>query len=147
MPRLTPFILLLTTASLLAQSKSPATSAGALTNAIGMEFVRIEPGEFMMGCSAGDSECKADERPAHRVRITKRFEIGRYEVTQAQWMRVMNANPSTMKSDDRPVEMVTRPEAQDFLARLNGRNDGYRYRLPTEAEWDTPRVRGHPAPE
>ncbi len=42
-------------------------------NAVGMEFVKIAPGEFMMGCSTGDSECQADEKPAHRVQITKAF--------------------------------------------------------------------------
>lgn len=45
------------------------------------EFVKIPPGEFMMGCSAGDSECFDWEKPAHRIRITKEFELGRYEVT------------------------------------------------------------------
>jgi formylglycine-generating enzyme required for sulfatase activity len=101
-----------------------------------MEFVKIAPGEFMMGCSAGDIDCNDDEKPQHRVQITKPFEIGKYEVTQAQWQDVMGSNPSTMKGNDRPVETVTKVEAQDFLDRLNARNDGYHYRLPTEAEWE-----------
>ena len=105
-------------------------------NAAGMEFVRIQPGEFMMGCSVGDTECKADEQPSHLVRITKAFEIGKYEVTQAQWTSVVGSNPSTMKGDNRPVETVTKPEAERFLALLNERHDGYRYRLPSEAEWE-----------
>jgi formylglycine-generating enzyme required for sulfatase activity len=105
-------------------------------NAIGIEFVRIAPGEFTMGCSAGDNDCTADEKPAHRVQITKAFELGRYEVTQAQWQAVMGSNPATIKGDDRPVESVSRDEARDFLARLTARNDGFRYRLPTEAEWE-----------
>jgi formylglycine-generating enzyme required for sulfatase activity len=89
-----------------------------------------------MGCSSGDGACDVDEKPAHRVQITKAFEIGKYEVTQAQWQAVMGSNPSTIKGDDRPVETVSKNEAHDFLARLNARNDGYRYRLPTEAEWE-----------
>jgi formylglycine-generating enzyme required for sulfatase activity len=101
-----------------------------------IEFVRIAPGEFMMGCSTADDACDADEKPAHRVRITKAFEIGKYEVTQAQWQAVMGSNPSTIKGDDHPVETVSKNDAHDFLARLNARNDGYRYRLPTEAEWE-----------
>jgi formylglycine-generating enzyme required for sulfatase activity len=105
-------------------------------NAIGMEFVKIAPGEFTMGCSTDDSGCTAEEKPAHRVQITKGFEIGKYEVTQAQWRAVMGSNPSTTKGDDRPVETVSRDDARDFLARLNARNDGYKYRLPTEAEWE-----------
>ena len=63
----------------------------ALKNAIGMEFVKIPAGEFMMGCSPGDNSCKNDEKPQHQVRITKAFEMGKYEVTQAQWKAVMNA--------------------------------------------------------
>ena len=101
-----------------------------------MEFVKIAPGEFIMGCSTGDNDCKADEKPAHRVQITKAFEIGKYEVTQAQWQAVMGSNPSTIKGDDHPVETVSKNDAHDFLARLNARNDGYKYRLPTEAEWE-----------
>jgi formylglycine-generating enzyme required for sulfatase activity len=116
--------------SALAQSPNPAK------NAIGMEFVKIAPGEFVMGCSMGDNNCSADESPAHRVQITKAFEIGKYEVTQSQWMGVMGSNPSTIKGDDHPVETVSKDDAHDFLARLNARNDGYRYRLPTEAEWE-----------
>lgn len=101
-----------------------------------IEFVKIAPGEFMMGCSTGDNDCTEDEKPAHRVQITKPFEIGKYEVTQSQWRSVMGSNPSTMRGDDHPVETVSRDEARDFLARLTARNDGYRYRLPTEAEWE-----------
>jgi formylglycine-generating enzyme required for sulfatase activity len=101
-----------------------------------IEFVRIAPGEFNMGCATGDEACDADEKPAHRVLITKAFEIGKYEVTQAQWQAVMGSNPSAIKGDNRPVETISKNEAHDFLARLNARNDGYRYRLPTEAEWE-----------
>jgi formylglycine-generating enzyme required for sulfatase activity len=105
-------------------------------NALGMEFVKIAPGEFVMGCSTDDPACVADEKPAHRVQLTKPFEIGRYEVTQAQWQAVMGSNPSTVKGDDHPVETVSKNDVHDFLAKLNARNDGYVYRLPTEAEWE-----------
>jgi formylglycine-generating enzyme required for sulfatase activity len=103
---------------------------------IGMEFVQVNPGEFMMGCSVGDIDCNADERPIHHVKITKLFQIGKFEVTQAQWTGVMGSNPSTMKGDDRPVETVNKDEAHQFLSKLNAQNDGYRYRLPSEAEWE-----------
>jgi formylglycine-generating enzyme required for sulfatase activity len=99
-------------------------------------YVPIAPGEFLMGCSAGESECGEDEKPAHRVAITKGFEIARHEVTQAVWQAVMGTNPSTFKASDRPVEQVSWNDVQEFLAALNGRRDGYRYRLPTEAEWE-----------
>jgi formylglycine-generating enzyme required for sulfatase activity len=105
-------------------------------NGIGMEFVKIAPGEFTMGCSPGDNTCTEDEKPAHHVQITKTFEIGKFEVTQAQWMAVMGSNPSTVKGDDHPVETVSKNDVHDFLTKLNARNDGYKYRLPTEAEWE-----------
>ena len=109
---------------------------GTLKNSIGMEFVKISAGEFMMGCSTGDNSCKADEKPQHQVRITKALEMGKYEVTQAQWKAVMNANESDFVGDNNPVENVTRAEAIAFANRLSMRNDGYKYRLPTEAEWE-----------
>src|SRR5262245_49948774 len=129
MKRILPVALLLLTCSLLAQKLSDQTSSE-------MQFVKIAPGEFMMGCSVGDIDCNDDERPIHRVQITKSFEIGKYEVTQAQWQAVMASNPSTIKGDDHPVETISKNEAHDFLNKLNERNDGYHYRLPTEAEWE-----------
>jgi formylglycine-generating enzyme required for sulfatase activity len=117
-------------------SVSQKPVVGGLRNAIGMDFVKIAPGEFMMGCSKDDKECNPDENPRHRVQISKGFEIGKYEVTQAQWVAVMQNNPSSNKGDTRPVETVSKLEAQDFITKLNAMNDGYRYRLPTEAEWE-----------
>jgi formylglycine-generating enzyme required for sulfatase activity len=105
-------------------------------NANGIEFVKIQPGEFMMGCSTDDFECNPDEKPRHRVQITKGFELGKYEITQAQWVAIVQSNPSGGKGDNRPVENVSKFEAQEFIAKLNAKNDGYRYRLPTEAEWE-----------
>jgi formylglycine-generating enzyme required for sulfatase activity len=67
----------LLTGSVLAQS--PKVPASASRNGTGVEFVRIAPGEFTMGCSEGDEQCDADEKPAHRVQITKGFEMGKYE--------------------------------------------------------------------
>ena len=63
--------------------------------------------------------------------------MGKYEVTQGQWVKVMGNNPSSFKGDDRlPVEQVSWNDAQGFITKLNTLNDGYRYRLPTEAEWE-----------
>jgi formylglycine-generating enzyme required for sulfatase activity len=117
--------------SLFAQSPKPAIASGS-----SIDFVKIMPGEFVMGCSSDDTGCTADEKPAHRVQITKPFEIGKYEVTQAQWVAVMGSNPSAIQGDDQPVEMVSKNDVHDFLAKLNANNDGYKYRLPTEAEWE-----------
>jgi formylglycine-generating enzyme required for sulfatase activity len=128
----------------LGQGSKPG--ANSTKNSGRIEFVKIAPGEFMMGCSVGDTACDADEKPAHRVQITKAFEIGKFEVTQAQWVAVMGSNPSTNKGDDRPVETVSKQDAQDFLAKLTARNDGYKYRLPTEAEWEYAARAGAPLP-
>ncbi|HEX4996734.1 MAG TPA: formylglycine-generating enzyme family protein [Terriglobia bacterium] len=101
-----------------------------------IEFVMIGPGTFRMGCSMEDHDCFEAEEPAHTVRITKGFELGKYEVTQQQWQAAMGANPSSFSGDDRPVERVSWHEAQAFIQKMNERADGYRYRLPTEAEWE-----------
>ena len=101
-----------------------------------MEFVKIAPGGFEIGCSGGDKECSDSEKPAHRVEITKLFEMGKYEVTQAQWESIMGNNPSNFKGADRPVENVVWNDVQEFFRKLNARGDGFRYRLPTEAEWE-----------
>jgi formylglycine-generating enzyme required for sulfatase activity len=117
-------------------TQSGRSPAAAADPALSMKFVKVTAGEFTMGCSSGDEACKADERPAHLVKITRPFEIGTYEVTQVQWTSVMGTNPSANKGDDHPVEMVSKAEVEQFLSKLNARNDGYRYRLPTEAEWE-----------
>jgi formylglycine-generating enzyme required for sulfatase activity len=104
-----------------------------VTNSIGMEFVLIQAGEFQMGASDGDK----DEQPVHTVRISKPFYLGKYEVTQAQWQAVMGNNPSRFTGDaTRPVENVSWEDVQEFIRRLNTKEGGATYRLPTEAEWE-----------
>ena len=101
-----------------------------------LEFVEIEPGEFLMGCQSEGSGCGDDERPAHRVRISSGFEIGKYEVTQAQWTAVMGSNPSSFRGAELPVENVSWHAAREFIASLNRGDGSHVYRLPTEAEWE-----------
>ncbi len=108
-----------------------------------IEFIRIPPGEFTMGCSAGEG-CWEVEAPPHRVQITRSFEMGRFEVTQSQWQSQMGTNPSDFKGPDLPVEQVSWNDAQQFLDQLNAHNDGYRYRFPTEAEWEYAARAGSP---
>jgi len=119
-------------------SAQEAPTVTYLKNALGMEFVAIPAGQFQMGCSAGAKpiECSADERPTHPVQITKPFEIGKTEVTGKQWQAVMGSDPSQYMGDNLPVEQVSFEDIQAFLVKLNARNDGYLYRLPTEAEWE-----------
>jgi formylglycine-generating enzyme required for sulfatase activity len=117
-------------------SKPSSKAPGGAKNPTQIEFVKIAPGEFLMGCVEGDKDCLEDEVPTHKVRLTKGFEIGKYEVTQAQWEAVTGSNPSANKGPSRPVDSVDKDDIRAFLDKLNERNDGYKYRLPTEAEWE-----------
>jgi sulfatase modifying factor 1 len=97
---------------------------------IGMVFVK--GGCYQMGDTFGDGE--ADEKPVHQACISD-FYIGKYVVTQEQWVAVMGSNPSKFTGDRRPVEQVSWDDVQEFIVKLNTRT-GKRYRLPTEAEWE-----------
>jgi formylglycine-generating enzyme required for sulfatase activity/beta-lactamase regulating signal transducer with metallopeptidase domain len=114
---------------------SPTESHGTVLPPFQAEFVAIAPGTFTMGCQTGEG-CFEPELPAHPVRITKNFEIGRYEVTQEQWQAVTESNPSEFRGTHLPVEQVSWNDIQGFLNALNARHDGFQYRLPTEAEWE-----------
>ena len=100
-------------------------------NSIAMDFVLIPAGSFMMG-----SNENSEEKPVHRVLITQPFYMGKYEVTQAQWESVMGSNPSNFKGSNLPVEQVSWDDVDTFIRRLNQREGGTRYRLPTEADWE-----------
>jgi len=96
---------------------------------VNMEFVLIQPGSFMMG--------DQDFGPVHKVTITKPFYLGKYEVTQAQWEKVMGNNPSRFKGAKNPVEQVSWEDCQEFVKKLGELNKAARtFRLPTEAEWE-----------
>jgi formylglycine-generating enzyme required for sulfatase activity len=102
----------------------------------GMEFVHVPGGEYEQGCHTQAGECDDDERPSRRVRLSP-FWIGKTEVTQGQWSRVMGSNPSGFKNgDDYPVENVSWNDVQEFIQRLNSRTPEVRFRLPSEAEWE-----------
>ena len=106
------------------------------TNSIGMEFVLIPAGEFMMG-SPSDEEGRWDgEGPVHKVTIEESYYLGKYEVTQEQWREVMGSSPSHFKGDDLPVEQVSWYDAQEFIKKLNEKERTDKYRLPSEAEWE-----------
>lgn len=89
-----------------------------------------------MGADSQTEDSYEFEEPRHQVTISKQFYIGRYEVTQQQWGKVMGSNPSSFKDPNNPVENVTFDDVQDFIKRLNALEDTTNYRLPTEAEWE-----------
>ena len=100
-----------------------------------IEMVFVLGGTFTMGCTAEQgSDCSDWERPAHQVTL-RSYNIGKYEVTQAQWEAVMGSNPSSPKGSNLPVNNVSWNDAQEFISKLNTQTGG-RYRLPTEAEWE-----------
>ena len=118
-----------------AQAGSAGIRVGETVVFDGMEFVGIPPGEFQMGSSGRHARDR--EQPVTRVRISRGFYLGKYEVTQAQWQAVMGSNPSWSSGCGRcPVEKVSWKDAQEFIGRLNGMSGAGRYRLPTEAEWE-----------
>ncbi len=103
----------------------------------GMRFVLVPAGSFTMGSPAAETGREAQETP-HRVTLTRPFWLGRTEVTQGEWQRVMGSNPSKFSDGgaQAPVEQVSFHDVQRFLVRLGELAPGSRFRLPTEAEWE-----------
>ncbi len=101
---------------------------------IRMKFVYIKPGSFEMGSIGGD----LDEKPVHRVTLSKGYYMQTTEVTQGQWRSVMGTNPSNFKNCGAtcPVENVSWNDAKAFIRKLNVKEGTDKYRLPTEAEWE-----------
>ncbi|MFZ1936389.1 MAG: formylglycine-generating enzyme family protein [Thermoguttaceae bacterium] len=105
-----------------------------LGRGIKMGFVLIRPGSFMMGDEKGD----ADEKPVHKVTISKPFYLGKFEVTQEQWQAVMGSNPSHFRGAKNPVDRVSWEACQAFIKKLNAKFAPAQvtFGLPTEAEWE-----------
>jgi formylglycine-generating enzyme required for sulfatase activity len=118
-----------------------------------MKLARIPAGEFLMGSSDTDPGARDDEKPQHRVRISKPFYLGVHEVTQAEFQGLMGTNPSSFTREGLlkdapadfdfarlPVDNVTWYAAVEFCRRLSDlpaeKKAGRVYRLPTEAEWE-----------
>jgi formylglycine-generating enzyme required for sulfatase activity len=122
------------------KAKLDSVNEAALASLLRPEnYVRIPAGNFLMGSDEVERTENPFElrmRPQHRVEFSKPLELGKYEVTQAQWEAVMGHNPSHFKEPTRPVENVSWQEVQEFIARLQPLDDQYSYRLPTEAEWE-----------
>jgi formylglycine-generating enzyme required for sulfatase activity len=121
--------------SLLAQDEG----TGGGTNALGMKFVFIAAGTFVMGSPEKPvAELKRGRDEAqHQVILSRNYEMQTTPVTQDQWTKVMGSNPSRFIGAKRPVEGVSWNDAQEFIKKINENiRDRYKYRLPTEAEWE-----------
>jgi len=71
-----------------------------------------------------------------QMKISEAFYLSKYEVTQKHWHEVMGYNPSHFKGDDLPVESVSWDDVQEFIKKLNEKENTHKYRLPSEAEWE-----------
>jgi formylglycine-generating enzyme required for sulfatase activity len=124
----------------------PAEAVQERDTSVPMTFVRLPKGTFYMGWDG--------QKKGVKTQIKEDFEIAVHDVTQGQWQRVMGHNPSMFSRfgqgwnavkdiyDEElklyPVENVSWDNAQRFITKLNEQEQGrgYRYRLPTEAEWE-----------
>lgn len=104
-------------------------------NRLGMGFLKVTAGRFLMGSAPHEYQREADEAQ-HEVTLTRDFYLQTHPVTQSQWQKVMGNNPSDFKGPNLPVDNVSWNEiVTQFIPRLNAREEGT-YRLPTEAEWE-----------
>ena len=131
--RICTLIALLVATAVAVQAQTPA---GESREFDGMEFVWLPAGEFQMGSTG--MYAYEDEQPLTRVRISRGYWLGKYEVTQAEWEAVMGSNPSKFDEcgPNCPVEQVSWEDVQEFIRELNAAVGEERYRLPTEAEWE-----------
>ena len=109
------------------------------------DLVSIEPGTFTMGSPTGESGRHPDEGPLTQVTFTRGFFMGRYPVTQREYLALMGVNPSRryLGDLDRPVERVSWVEATHYCQLLTQAENeagrlpvGWEFRLPTEAQWE-----------
>ena len=97
-------------------------------------MVFVPGGAFTMGSPANEKDRETDETQ-HSVTVSS-FYMGKHEVTQAEWVKIMGSNPSNFKNCDQcPVEQVSWNDVQEYIKKLNAQT-GKKYRLPTEAEWE-----------
>ena len=114
----------------------PVEPPKPITNSIGMKLVLIPAGEFLMGSPDSDKDAQDDEKPQHRVRITRPFYLGATEVTQGQYRAVTGQSPSYFKgSDDLPVEQVSWNDAIAFCNKLSEREGWSRITVRRGAVW------------
>ena len=121
-------------------------------SALDLEMIWVEPGTFTMGSPVSKAN-RSSKETQHLVTLTKGFYLGKYEVTQEQYRKVMGKNPSRLKGNKLPVEMVSWNDAVAFCEALTkmelqnnyGRDDysenkittgSWEFNLPTEAQWE-----------
>ena len=135
--------------SVYGQSKD--TNITFIVKGVSFEMIFVDSGTFLMGCSDESKECHSNEIPAHKVTLSN-FYMGKYEVTQKLWYAVMGITieqqhklASTVsifsEGDDLPIYYINHNECVEFCAKLNKLLSnqlpkGYKFRIPTEAQWE-----------
>jgi formylglycine-generating enzyme required for sulfatase activity len=142
--------------------KNVKTDGNEEIEVAGIVFVKVKAGSFIRGCDPAKIP-GCNRMTEHNVTLTKDFYIAKYELTQAQWMAVMDGdNPSEITTFDGatntnlPVTYVSWNNAHEFIKKLNG-NLGYHteeglydeiqfneilkangkvFHLPTDAQWE-----------
>lgn len=105
-------------------------------NGVALDMVLVEPGTFKMGKPDSEDRYPGEyEKPVHNVTLTKSYYIGKFEVTQAQWIAVMGSNPSAIIGDNLPVHMINYSMCLQFIDALNTLT-GKKFSMPTEAQWE-----------
>jgi formylglycine-generating enzyme required for sulfatase activity len=123
---------------------SPRKFYRGLRQTVPTNMVFIPPNTFIMGSPTNEQDRNMNEGPQTTVTLTRGFWMGKYEVTQAEYLSVTGTNPSQFPGDlDRPVSSVSWPDATNYCWLLTQRElaagripPGSQYRLPTEAEWE-----------
>ncbi len=109
----------------------------SFTNKLGMKFILIPSGSFIMGSPKSEKGRQWNEQQ-HTVVISKSFYMGETEVTQGQWEKLVGFNPSSFSKlgKNYPVDTISWDQCKEFLRVLNGWEKTNRYQLPTEAQWE-----------
>jgi formylglycine-generating enzyme required for sulfatase activity len=137
---------------------NPHVNLPRAKNSLGMEFVQVPAGTFVMGSPASEEVPaykslrtgatiegdRGDDEDEHEVEITKPYYLGVYEVSQEQFRSIMGQKPEVFTTaklkPDNPVTDVTFDNAVEFCRKLSDlpeeKQAGRSYRLPTEAEWE-----------
>ena len=116
----------------------PAPLEVQLPGGATMEFVWLPAGTFVMGVPFNDI---GRDSPEHEVTISQSFYLGKYEITQEQWVSVMETTPWSGQDHaepdpNHPAVYISWHDTQEFIERLNQEAGDVSYRLPTEAEWE-----------
>jgi len=145
-----PLTLLLLCFALYTSSQPPS-----FTNTLGIEFILIKPGSFVIGKfqpTIGKPDdvsqviyqqakvmAAKDAMAGFKVNMATPYYIGRFEITQDQWKKVMGKNPAVFVNDSsgsQPVENISWNDANAFIKKMNAFDREHVYRLPTEFEWE-----------